>query len=311
MPMTPERNLLLEPTTVPVPEFKLGNKSKFKFPAQDIDSPSKSNGELVELEEICTKPLLTTHVSFRSDSNEVNNAELSERFNDDSEDTSTSSVTSSISEYGSTSPSSSPVLDHAFFEKGLNVGMEKCTFESILCPVFPLTSQVKRTFKPNKNLRPFKSILKKSRGLNYIMTSLTGDFRDATIFATEVNSYPSEKVIYPSSSLERVTIPVNSEIKSKYKCDRNKILDGYHEDDDTDSNSFDNCYFNNEKEEMDADCDAAIIRAYNFEYKRPAEYSTGLEVVQDNGIYSGAGLLGTQSLRDYEKKVRWCHFLEW
>ncbi|AGO10581.1 AaceriABR128Wp [[Ashbya] aceris (nom. inval.)] len=121
----------------------------------------------------------------------------------------------------------------------------------------------KRVCQPKHcQLQPKKSSLKlQSHRLNFVMDSSNGNVKDATIFATEINSCNAYGVPFPASVLERVTIPVNTHVKEHYKKERGEYLGGYYDDDEDEKNDGD------QKTAVanDTSDDSAIIRAYAFE----------------------------------------------
>lgn len=151
------------------------------------------------------------------------------------------------------------------------------------------------TFKPTRYepshrlLKPKKSILTvPAKSLNLIVSSSRGSLNDATIFGTEINSTLSNeenKLPAISSIWEKLTIPVNSSIKEKYKKLKDQIYgqaSNFGEDED------------NEEDNEDDLPDAAVIRGYEFQSGRRDE------LTQCNEL---------QNTKDY-KKVQWAKVLE-
>ncbi|EJS41620.1 YOR315W [Saccharomyces arboricola H-6] len=148
------------------------------------------------------------------------------------------------------------------------------------------------TFKPIKYepshrlLKPKKSILTiPTKSLNLIVSSSRGSLNDATIFATEINSSlnnDENKLPAISSTWEKLTIPVNSSIKEKYKKLKDQIY-----------GRIGNSGEDEESEEEDLP-DAAVIRGYEFESKT------------ENNQNSSSKL---ETTKDY-KKVQWAKVLE-
>lgn len=313
---------------MPTVSFKLGYGSKFHFPSRcNVETLSKSYSEISNSQRLLMDELEMfdddlLEESILSSTNEylaLHNAgeQQNESENENEQDESIlSSVLSSVSDFESSTPSSSPVLEHSFCKKEIEASLANSVQEAASIAMFKLTLPAKKLFKPNKSLKPIKSALKRSKGLNFIMNSLNGNYKDATIFATEVNSYLNENVPYPSCALERITIPVNSEIKSKYKTDRNESLGGYYN---STSDDNDNIEYNDENSISDetdyktnstVPTDAAIIRAFEFDYNEVLSSVSGSKD-ETLGTYSQLELLNVPQLRNGEKKVRWCEFLEW
>lgn len=347
-PSTPQHKLTRECNTMPFPEFKFGFNSKFQFPIQNktTESPCKSHSEVFRnqtlplqidvpsVEEIYLEDDLTfsSHISIpliraqEDDEYEENGCTL----NDDSEENSesceddsiTSSILSSRSDFESSTPSSSPILGTDFLKPAIPDEIFKNTTAFNADSLFKSPASNKMRFKPNRSLKPKKAILKRTNGLNYIMNSLNGNFKDATIFATEVNSYLSENVPYPTCPLERVTIPVNSEIKRKYKEERNELLGGYYNssDDECDQNSP--SFLQEEATESSSNTnktkigsDAAVIRAYEFTFGSPTS-STSSEKDSDRltlklGIDPSNQVMNVKKDSGKEKRLRWCDSIEW
>ncbi|CAI4036598.1 hypothetical protein SMKI_15G4470 [Saccharomyces mikatae IFO 1815] len=143
-------------------------------------------------------------------------------------------------------------------------------------------------FKPTRYepshrlLKPKKSILTMpAKSLNLIVSSSRGSLNDATIFATEINSTLSNeenKLPAISSTWEKLTIPVNSSIKEKYKKLKDQIYGQAGNSDEDEDNEEDNLP------------DAAVIRGYKFQLKRCEEPTP-------------------ENSKDY-KKVQWAKVLE-
>ncbi|CDO95726.1 unnamed protein product [Kluyveromyces dobzhanskii CBS 2104] len=316
-------------------KFENGLKFQFPPPIDNSESPCKSHSEMMKSQELLasyTDPrtnfqdnqVSSCHISIpllcnqfgctaEDDFNFVD--ELDDEFESCEDDSVVSSILSSLSENDTPTPSSSPVLDVPFckgFPKSIHT---KTGDHPATVAMFKLSLPTKTKFKPNKDLKPNKSILKKSEGLNFIMNSLNGNYKDATIFATEVNSYLTENVPYPTCPIERVTIPVNSEIKKKYKHDRNESLGGYYNpsDEEEDLSADDEIDEDNKHIETETaikqHTDAAVIRAYNFKFEKSAE-DTNTDATH-LGIYSQIQLTNVQETVPSDKKVRWCEFLEW
>lgn len=163
--------------------------------------------------------------------------------------------------------------------------------------------------KHHSSLKPI-SILKLSPNrLNFIMSSSNGNVRDATIFATEINACNCETVPLPTSIRERVSIPVNSEVKNRYKSERGDFLGGYYDDvDDCKTNQSINCSSNYN--------DAAIIRAYEFKRLVQSPSSVIHSITSNTGVYSYQELISKKSRNSLgrmfkKKQVKWDDKLEW
>ncbi|CAI4065236.1 hypothetical protein SUVZ_08G3360 [Saccharomyces uvarum] len=148
------------------------------------------------------------------------------------------------------------------------------------------------TFKPTRYepshrlLKPKKSILTlPAKSLNLIVSSSRGSLNDATIFATEINSSMSNeenKLPTISTTWEKLTIPVNSSIKEKYKKLKDQIY-GH------------NSNFGEDEENEEDDLpDAAVIRGYEFESESCDDQNLSSEL---------------ETTKDY-KKVKWAPVLE-
>lgn len=148
------------------------------------------------------------------------------------------------------------------------------------------------TFKParyepsHRLLKPKKSILTiPAKSLNLIVSSSRGSLNDATIFATEINSSLSNeenKLPAISSTWEKLTIPVNSSIKEKYKKLKDQIY------------GHTNSVGEDEGIGEDSLPDAAVIRGYEFQSERSDDQN--LRNKEEN-------------TKDY-KKVQWAKVLE-
>ncbi|SCU98359.1 LAFA_0G17370g1_1 [Lachancea sp. 'fantastica'] len=108
-----------------------------------------------------------------------------------------------------------------------------------------------------------KSILKRPSSpdsLNYLVTATNGSLTNATIFATEINA-SSREVPLPSNKWERVTIPVNVDMRDQLLQNRAKLFG--HESEGNAST---------ENDHMGGSLrmnDAAIIRGYEFDIGTP------------------------------------------
>lgn len=71
----------------------------------------------------------------------------------------------------------------------------------------------------HKVMKPTRSILRIAHGsLNYVVSSSRGSVADATIYATEINATTTtEKMPMVTQPWEKLTIPVNTAIKDKYR----------------------------------------------------------------------------------------------
>ncbi|AET37717.1 Sfg1p Ecym_1493 [Eremothecium cymbalariae DBVPG len=163
-------------------------------------------------------------------------------------------------------------------------------------------------------LKPKKSSLKLSSDrLNFLMDSSNGNVRDATIFATEINTCNSYDVPFPSTIMERVTIPVNTHVKEHYKNERCKQLSGYYDEDDSNS---DHEVQDSPDEKHGKGNDSAIIRAYEFErlvtFNEDGPTKSSLhhdsKPIMDRNLMSAEGSI--TACREI-KKVRWAPNLEW
>lgn len=149
---------------------------------------------------------------------------------------------------------------------------------------------------------PPKSILKLPKGpdaLNFVVTSTNGSIIDATIFATEINSCV-ENIPLPKSIWEKVTIPVNVQVKENFKRGKGKMIGGYYdfEEDPISDKGLDNCE-SNEPEE-----DAAIIRGYDFHEQVPS--SSG----RDGGFISKKRRdIFKKKVQKRTKILRWADFV--
>ncbi|KAG0658007.1 hypothetical protein C6P45_002297 [Maudiozyma exigua] len=118
---------------------------------------------------------------------------------------------------------------------------------------------------------PKKTILKYKEGaLNLLVSSSKGSLQDATIFATEINATVNKedsKLPLITNVWERITIPVNSKIKEKYKKMKLDWYGNDNYDDSADDEYFkfedsEEFYGGNEDGSVD---DAALIRGFEFE----------------------------------------------
>ncbi|CCD24867.1 Sfg1p NDAI_0E00510 [Naumovozyma dairenensis CBS 421] len=120
----------------------------------------------------------------------------------------------------------------------------------------------------HRTIKPKRSILNlEQSSLNLIVSSSRGSLKDATIFATEINSSTSNeddgnKLPIISNIWERITIPVNSSIKKKHKERKERFLR---------ENELDLEDLDDSNGDVDADMDesipdAALIRGYDFKY---------------------------------------------
>lgn len=122
--------------------------------------------------------------------------------------------------------------------------------------------------------KPRKSILNLHEGsLNLLVSSSRGSLQDATIFATEINASVNKnknKLPTISSIWERITIPVNSEIKEKYKRMKVELF----ADANYDSSEDDEVFKFEDSEEFYQKAndkiiqDSALIRGFEFENYR-------------------------------------------
>lgn len=111
-----------------------------------------------------------------------------------------------------------------------------------------------------RRTRVLKSILKRPSSpdvLNFLVSATNGSLVDATIFATEINSCSNE-VPLPTTIWEKVTIPVNVEIRDKFKKSRAKLIGGYYDDANTTDDE------NNASALPSSGKDAAVIRGYEW-----------------------------------------------
>ena len=121
---------------------------------------------------------------------------------------------------------------------------------------------------------PRRSILRVAPGsLNLLVSSSRGSLQDATIFATEINATVNNResrLPLITNIWERITIPVNSEIKKKYK----KIKTEWYHDDNYDESEDDEVFKFEDSEEFygaegstEGACvkDAALIRGFEFD----------------------------------------------
>ncbi|SMN20508.1 similar to Saccharomyces cerevisiae YOR315W SFG1 Nuclear protein [Maudiozyma saulgeensis] len=119
--------------------------------------------------------------------------------------------------------------------------------------------------------KPQRSILKLQKGsLNLLVSSSKGSLQDATIFATEINATVNKedsKLPLITNIWERITIPVNSEIKQKYKKIKLEWYGNDNYDDSADDEQFkfeDSDEFYGSKNEDNIN-DAALIRGFEFD----------------------------------------------
>lgn len=338
-PCTPKHNITRVDNTLPFNGPRFGSKPKFQFPPQNTnsESPCKSHFEMMRSQQLLANQLdskykskdglrLSPHISIpliRTEDGDIEdddydfNGDVEDELESCEDDSVASSILSSLSDIESPTPSSSPVFDDTSFRNALKPNAMKNVVDPATVAMFTLPLPTKIKFKPNKALKPVASILKRTAGLNFIMNSLNGNYKDATIFATEVNSYLSENVPYPTCTIERVTIPVNSEIKRKYKQDRNEMLGGYYNSSDEDQDNLvyernDDTNEQNSKQANDkASSDAAVIRAYDFNFEDSTILNKSDRVTTHLGIYSQNQLMSRKQTPSTAKKVRWCEFLEW
>lgn len=176
----------------------------------------------------------------------------------------------------------------------------------------------KRYCHPKIGLNPGKPILKlspDSNRLNFIVASTTGSVKDATIFATEINSCNAESIPLPNHTWEKVTIPVNSHVKDKYKQERGKLISGYY-DDSEDERTTSNLDKNSDLPQESSEVDAAVIRAYEFEGTTSSSKFHWISK-EKLGFYSEEEYLGKQRnglgklFRSKKKMLRWADMLEW
>ncbi|EDO17889.1 hypothetical protein Kpol_1010p1 [Vanderwaltozyma polyspora DSM 70294] len=141
--------------------------------------------------------------------------------------------------------------------------------------------------------KPKKSILLLPKNsLNMIVSSSRGSLEDATIYATEINaSLSKEGFSLPMvrSPDEKVTIPVNSEIKKRYKQLKKEYLNAFGKiDTESDAEEEEEKQeINKNDDDISNSQDAALIRGYYFENNSNSNY--------DNKKY---------------KKVRWTCTIE-
>ncbi|SCU91629.1 LAME_0E13234g1_1 [Lachancea meyersii CBS 8951] len=136
-----------------------------------------------------------------------------------------------------------------------------------------------------------KSILKRPtspESLNYLVTTANGSLVNATIFATEINSCTG-KVPLPANKWERVTIPVNIEMRDQLLQNRAKLL-GHEDDTDFDGRKSSEIETETMGGSLGKHEDAAIIRGYDFDIEAPIPNFTGEKCV---------------TKLDKERKLRW------
>ena len=139
--------------------------------------------------------------------------------------------------------------------------------------------------------------------------------KDATIFATEINSCNAESIPLPNHTWEKVTIPVNSHVKDKYKQERGKLIGGYYNDSE-DEQTPSNLDKNSDLPQESSEVDAAVIRAYEFEGTTSSSKFHWINK-EKLGFYSEEEYLGKQRnglgklFRSKKKMLRWADMLEW
>lgn len=111
----------------------------------------------------------------------------------------------------------------------------------------------------HKVSKPTRPILKvNTDALNYLVTSSHGSVADATIYATEINA-ARQPVPMVTSPWEKLTIPVNPAIKSRYVRLRREL--------------FADEITTDEDRRSDVDADAAIVRGFAFAARESAARS--------------------------------------
>ncbi|KAL3229987.1 Superficial pseudohyphal growth protein 1 [Nakaseomyces bracarensis] len=108
-----------------------------------------------------------------------------------------------------------------------------------------------RSVPRHKVSKPTRPILKINSGfLNYLVTSSRGSVADATIYATEINA-TKQPMPMVTSPWEKLTIPVNPMIKSRYSRLKREFFDECDEESDA-------------GEDLGTGVDAAIVRGFAF-----------------------------------------------
>ncbi|SCU89996.1 LADA_0F01134g1_1 [Lachancea dasiensis] len=111
-------------------------------------------------------------------------------------------------------------------------------------------------------LEGVKPILKRpshTKSLNYVVTASNGSLAYATVFATEMNA-SNANIPLPANRLERVTIPLHARAKDQLQLSRRQ----------------NSCLDESDPGSPRGGQDAAIIRAYEYEY-RASHTCLGLE----------------------------------
>ncbi|CEP62308.1 Sfg1p LALA0_S05e02652g [Lachancea lanzarotensis] len=281
--LTPKAQVLRR--SADVPPLKLGTKSGYRFPPQhDVDSA------------VFDSPSKPSKCSFRCNNLGDMHATVLENSPELTSDDDTLSDDSNMCASGMSSPTGNGVVDDLvgsppFAKDGflssallhsrlLNDGtlhdetrLQCAPKKSDVLPLF--SNGLKRLHPgitiakplPRRNSQQksdaIKSILKRPSSpdsLNYLVTATNGSLTNATIFATEINA-SSREVPLPSNKWERVTIPVNVDMRDQLLQNRAKLFG--HEPETKSVTENDHMGGSQRKN------DAAIIRGYEFDIGTP------------------------------------------
>ncbi|SCV05057.1 LANO_0G17524g1_1 [Lachancea nothofagi CBS 11611] len=291
--MTPKAQVLGE--ALDAPPLKLGSKNGYRFPPNCnltnsvLDSPSKPSKTL------STHAKETMFASILEHSPELTSDD--DTLSDDSNMSSCSMISpAGVSPIEDLSVSPPPIKDFLLSSALLHSSLlndgtlheePNSQLHSKKPDVLPLFSAGAKkplpqatNFKPlprkndrkndRQRLESLKSILKRPSSpdsLNYLVTATNGSLVNATIFATEINAC-TDKVPLPANKWERVTIPVNIDIRDQLVQGRVKLM----------GHGYEDCVDLDELEEFPKVKDAAIIRGYEYNIENPGNNRTGIKL---------------------------------
>lgn len=309
--LTPRAQVVEE--ALAAPPLRLGSKSGYRFPARSVESPSKPSRahrrrpvSIAFADGSYQMPVLTKDVpELNSDEDTLSDDSCASGNSIISPSTSLSVTPPEACAFENQDSNSPPSLKDFLLSSALMhssllndgalhdgpEGHSEANTTDIL-PLFRTHSRKQMPIVPkplphrHRRERVLKSILKKPSSpdfLNFVVTATNGSLVDATIFATEINSC-SNKVPLPTTVWEKVTIPVNVEIRDKFKKSRAQLIGGYYDDCGTTEDD--------QPQEGPSDIkDAAVIRGYECSV-------TGTKA--DDGNEKGLSM-------ETGKSLRWAH----